>query len=872
MHAALRWFALAVLASCVGLAPDAWARGGGGCLAAGTRIATPTGAVAVEQLRIGEAVLSRDANGQPVTAVVRAVYAVQPEEYFELHAGGHVLCVTAEHPVQTAPGTWMRADHLAASTALGTAEGPVTLDGVVRHPAAGFAYNLLVSPGGTFFANGVLVHNKGCFLPDTPITLADGSTRSISDVRPGDTVLAFDSDEALVPATVRDVLVHDVASYLVVRTDTRELHVTEEHPFYVGGGVFKTAEALRVGERIVVYDGRGLAPETLRAIERVAAPVRVYNLQTVEPHTFFASGVAVHNKGGGCFAAGTRVLTPEGSRAIETLRLGDVVLAVAPDGRSLPAAVRGIYLNFTPLLTLHTDRGTLRTTEEHPLALDAGGFAFAGTLALGARLAIWDETGCATVAVRQIERGAAPVAVYNLSVDTPHTFVADGFIAHNKGGGGFHGGSSGFHGSSGGSGGSGDPTVILIVLGVIVVIVVLSKIRENTDGEGEELDYCFSRGQIDGKLAKTRKLLAFISRVDDAWTESSLQEHAKKVFAQLQECWQAREYAPMEPLLMPDLYAEHVAQLQGMRQTHEINRIEQLAVEAVDIVHVNYTEKVDHRAFTALITASALDYYVDDRDQSFLRGDDTTARFQEFWTFHWYNGGWRLREIEQSRESNVLAEENFFEQFTDVGLAQIYDQTAGETGPIGPQRGAALDAKAQRIERLLNFLVQTDRAWDREAMLGTVRRVYLNVLLAWQDGRPEAFAGLDLAPELAQHLRNVNVANQGTACRVEYRNLCVRKVELVHINNRDDRRLDEFTALVSAHAQIVVTRAGRVEYRDPDVRTIQDYWTFGRGDARWVLREILPAADGASLLHQENVDEGSSPEMLAWFYSKPRAT
>ena len=83
-------------------------------------------------------------------------------------------------------------------------------------------------------------------------------------------------------------------------------------------------------------------------------------------------------------------------------------------------------------------------------------------------------------------------------------------------------------------------------------------------------------------------------------------------------------------------------------------------------------------------------------------------------------------------------------------------------------------------------------------MLGTVRRVYLNVMLASQDGRPEAFAGLDLDPELAQHLRDVNATNQRNDRRVEYRNLCVRK--------------------------------------------------------------------------QENVDEGSSPEMLEWFYSKPRAS
>ncbi len=47
------------------------------------------------------------------------------------------------------------------------------LDGVVesvkRIAAKGPAYNLLVSPGGTYLANGIVVHNKGCFLPETLI-------------------------------------------------------------------------------------------------------------------------------------------------------------------------------------------------------------------------------------------------------------------------------------------------------------------------------------------------------------------------------------------------------------------------------------------------------------------------------------------------------------------------------------------------------------------------------------------------------------------------------------------------------------------------------------------------------------------------------
>ena len=42
---------------------------------------------------------------------------------------------------------------------------------------------------------------------------------------------------------------------------------------------------------------------------------------------------------------------------------------------------------------------------------------------------------------------------------------------------------------------------------------------------------------------------------------------------------------------MPPLYAQHKSQLDGLKRSHEINRIENLKVERVDLVNVRYTEK-----------------------------------------------------------------------------------------------------------------------------------------------------------------------------------------------------------------------------------------------------------------------------------------
>ena len=173
----------------------------------------------------------------------------------------------------------------------------------------------------------------------------------------------------------------------------------------------------------------------------------------------------------------------------------------------------------------------------------------------------------------------------------------------------------------------------------------------------------------------------------------TLSAAASATFTKLQECWQSREYEPMKPLLMPDLYAEHCQEIAGLVHQHEINLLEGLSVERVDLVNVRYTNDADHREFTALITARARDYYIDDRTRKFLRGDASPQEFQEFWTFQLQKGQWILREIEQTRESDVLKEENFFEPFTDHDVGQVYGAAAGKAGPAGPWLESAVGAQ-----------------------------------------------------------------------------------------------------------------------------------------------------------------------------------
>jgi len=719
----------------------AWGRGGGGCLEEGTLIDTPAGQVPIEQLETGATVWAV-MDGQLQPATVQATSRVEPDEYVEIGAGGRILRVTAEHPLQTGPGTFRVASSLQPGDSLYLREedqfNQVKIETVTRVKAVRPAFNLLVAPGGTYLANGVVVHNKGCFLPDTPILRAGGTETPISAVRPGDELLAFTTGGEIVHTTVRRIITYDVNEYIIVGTEQMTLRVTREHPFYVGNGTFKTLEALKVSDAIFVLSGNGLQEQRITSLETVLAPTRVYNLQTDRPNTYFANGVAVHNKGGG----------------------------------------------------------------------GGGGF----------------------------------------------------------GGGGFGGG---YHG--GGGGGSGSPTPFFLMVGLFIVIIVLSQLAQKKQKEDEDLDFLYSRAEIDDKGVKTRKLLEFLSRVDQTMAPDKLEEQARSTFTKLQECWQARDYGPVKPLLMPDLYADHCSQLSGLMANHEINRIDSLRVEHVDIVNVSYPEKENDREFTALITASARDYYIDDRTQEFLRGDDEPAHFQEFWTFHRQDGAWLLREIDQTRESDALKEENFFERFTDLGRDQVYGDHAGQAGPAGPWLEKETETKATRIERLLNFLVQTDKLWDRQAMLEHARQVFLHVTLAREQGDPAAIPAAELFPEVAKSLQNELIRLGGQGTKLEFRNLCVRKVELVLVRNYSDNTKDEFTVRISAHAQRAVRRNGLLISQDPYVTPWTEYWTFGRLDNEWKLKEVEPPARGEEMIQMENVDEGSSPQQLQWYYQQTRA-
>jgi hypothetical protein len=136
----------------------------------------------------------------------------------------------------------------------------------------------------------------GCFTGDMPITMSDGKTKVIQDVRIGDRILTFTSERehSRVPAVVQGISWHYVPMYLTINNT---LKVTPEHTLFINGSWMPAGQA-RIGDALLGLDG---TLEKVTDITITNAHTLVYNIVVGTYHTYFAGGRYVHNqeKGGG---------------------------------------------------------------------------------------------------------------------------------------------------------------------------------------------------------------------------------------------------------------------------------------------------------------------------------------------------------------------------------------------------------------------------------------------------------------------------------------------------------------------------------------------------------------------------------------------
>jgi hypothetical protein len=135
----------------------------------------------------------------------------------------------------------------------------------------------------------------------------------------------------------------------------------------------------------------------------------------------------------GCFIAGTQVLTPEGVKDIESIQVGDWVMADDPNtpGDIQARQVTQVYIHeVTSLIDLMIDGEVITTTPSHPFWVPGLGWIRAEDLQVGTTLQTEDGR---IVDIDGVQKRYGNFKVYNFEVECFNSyFVSDlGILVHN---------------------------------------------------------------------------------------------------------------------------------------------------------------------------------------------------------------------------------------------------------------------------------------------------------------------------------------------------------------------------------------------------------------------------------------------------------
>jgi Pretoxin HINT domain/A nuclease family of the HNH/ENDO VII superfamily with conserved AHH/Pre-toxin TG len=193
------------------------------------------------------------------------------------------------------------------------------------------------------------------------------------------------------------------------------------------GDVTKASKAADAADAAVAANRRGLEDA-----QATGDPSKVTQAQTNLQKTEDAAREAREAANRSCFVAGTLILTPTGYRAIETLQVGDIVLAGNPETGEVKECrvLQTFEREVSQVLDVQVGSETITCTAEHPFWVMGKGWVGAGDLIVGDLLTT--QTGT-TAGVEKIEHRAAQVKVYNFEVEDFHTYFVSqlGILVHN---------------------------------------------------------------------------------------------------------------------------------------------------------------------------------------------------------------------------------------------------------------------------------------------------------------------------------------------------------------------------------------------------------------------------------------------------------
>ncbi|MBU3114613.1 DNRLRE domain-containing protein [Clostridium lacusfryxellense] len=143
---------------------------------------------------------------------------------------------------------------------------------------------------------GSLTLGGACFTSGTQI-LTEYGHKSIENIKIGDYVYSENPQTAEKGLKrVENIFIREVNSIVKIEVDGEKINTTTTHPFFVVGKGWVKAGDLKVGEKLLLFSNKEIKIEKI-AIEKLNIPVKVYNFEVQDWHTYFVSNtsILVHN-------------------------------------------------------------------------------------------------------------------------------------------------------------------------------------------------------------------------------------------------------------------------------------------------------------------------------------------------------------------------------------------------------------------------------------------------------------------------------------------------------------------------------------------------------------------------------------------------
>lgn len=161
-------------------------------------------------------------------------------------------------------------------------------------------YQSLVKKPAEFFKQFGAVCVDECLHPNTLITMADGKTKKIKDVKVGDLVITTNDDTLSKEIREVDYVYHNLSigeqMFEIELENSEKIKITGNHKVKLINGTYKRADDVLLEDKILMKNNENLS---IKSITGIPYKGEVYNLRINSPnglnHNYFANGINVAN-------------------------------------------------------------------------------------------------------------------------------------------------------------------------------------------------------------------------------------------------------------------------------------------------------------------------------------------------------------------------------------------------------------------------------------------------------------------------------------------------------------------------------------------------------------------------------------------------